>query len=267
MTFTDYIENSFEGVKETPALYKFKQEKIAAMSERANALISSGLKDTNVLHSIIISENPDLKEEFKALMKERKAQSKKEKLRKVAILGVLGYVLSLVIAFLSVSFISGAWAKTWLILVSGILLPIGLGCILVTKKGAKKQGAFSALSRLTLAGGLFIITTVIFLCLLVLTNIQGSYAIYLFCVIAALIADALYAKATKQKFAIVTYLIYIPIIAAIVYVVLGFFSVIPWHPGWLIVVGALLFDIVMVMVKVATGVKSNNEELEEWNED
>ncbi len=267
MTFTEYIEKSFEGIKETPALYKFKQEKIAVMSERANALISSGLKDTNVLHSIIISENPDLKEEYKTLMKEKKAQSKKEKLRRVAILGALGYVLALIIAFLTVSFATGAWAKTWLIIVAGVLLPLGFGCILVTKMGIGKKGAFSVLSRLTLAGGLFIITTVIFLLLLILTDLPGTYAIYLFCVIAALIADAIYAKATKQKFAIVTYLIYIPIIATIAYVLLGFLGIIAWHPGWLIVVGSVLFDIVIVMAKVATGVKSDNEELEEWNED
>lgn len=267
MTFTEYVDKSFEGVKETQALYKFKQQKIAQMSERANALIASGLKDTAVMHSIIIGESPDLKQEFKTLMSEKKAQSKKAKLSKLAILGALGYALSLIVAYILVSFATGAWGKTWLIIVAGILLPVGLGCILVTKKGVGKQGAFSLLSRLTLAGGIFVITTVVFLFLLILTDIEGTYAIYLLAVALSLIADAVYARATKQKLAIISYLIYIPAIAAIIYPVLGAFGVIAWHPGWLIIVGAVIVDIVIVMAKVAVGGKTDEEEFDEWNED
>ncbi len=267
MTFTEYIEKSFEGIQETPSLYKFKQQKIAEMSERANTLISSGLKDQNVLHSIIINENPDLKGEYKKLMAEKKKKAKKLKKSKTAVLGVVGYILALVIAFLFVSFVTNAWAKTWLIMVAGILLPIGVGCISVTKKGLNKQNSFTPVSRLTLIGGVFLIATVVFLCLTMLTSFQGTYLIYIAAVAFALIADGLFAYATKQKLAIITYLIYIPAIAALFYVLLGLIGILPWHPGWLIILLAIFADVAIILSKVSKGTKTEEEETDVWNED
>ena len=90
----------------------------------------------------------------------------------------------------------------------------------------------------------------------------------MFVIIAMFVSDAVFAAVTRQKLAIINYLLYIPASAAMLYVVLGAQSVVPWTPGWLIVILGVLADLA-----VMAGVIINNsryvykQEDDEWNED
>jgi hypothetical protein len=65
------------------------------------------------------------------------------------------------------------------------------------------------------------------------------------------------------------YLAYIPLAAAILYVILAIAGIVTWQTGWLIIPVALIIDAVIIAVRLLIG-KKENEEVEEdsvWNAD
>ena len=81
------------------------------------------------------------------------------------------------------------------------------------------------------------------------------------------IADTVYITVTKQKLAILSYLAYIPATTAMVYIILGVLSIVPWSPGWLMIPLSLIIDAVIVAVRVAKNAKISQEVSKQWNED
>lgn len=264
--FTDYVEKSFEGVNESKLLYKFKQKKIAEMTQRANEIIAVGLKDDKVLSDLIISEYPDLKGEFKKYVKKLKAENKKKKQSKLAVCGIVGYLLALTLIYLAVSFSGGMWSKTWLIMVGGIVIPLAVLPVFFIKKAAKSKNTFTPAARLLIFTGVMLISLFVFLCLIMLTAVSKAYLVFLGGVAAAMAADAVFAYLTKQRFAIFSYLAYIPAVSAILYVLTCLIDIISWHPGWLMIVAAVVVDIAIITVRLMQNSK-DDEEVDVWNED
>lgn len=148
MTFTDYAENELKKLPNTKTAYLYKQEIIARMTARANELVENGLSDNKVINELIISEFSDIEKEYYERLKKKKKSAKSKNKVSLIALGIIGYVLLLVGAFLGISFVTGAWDKTWLIIVVGILGAViaGLagGCfVLFAKK--KKIAVFALL--------------------------------------------------------------------------------------------------------------------------
>lgn len=147
MIFTDYADKELKKLPNTKSAYLYKQEVIARMTARANELVESGLSDNKVINELVINEFSDIeKEYYERLKKKKKSKNAKNKGSLMA-LGIIGYVLLLVGAFLGVSFVTGAWDKTWLIVVVGILgaviAGLAAGCLAVFAK--KKKFAIFAL--------------------------------------------------------------------------------------------------------------------------
>lgn len=265
--FIQYIDDSLKTLPESKSLYRFKQNLIKEMSDRENELISSGLKDEKVISDLIISEYPDLKAQYAQIIKEKKKQAKKAKQSKLTVLGVMGYILTLTAVYLGVSFLSSAWGKTWLIMVGGIFaLIIGI-TVLSIRKSAEKKNVFSLFSRIMLFISIMLVAVFIFLCSLILFNTAKTWIIFIAAVAAGLVADGIFAYITKQKFAIISYLLYIPAVAALSYVVMGLMGLIPWHPGWLIIVASLILDIAIIAVRISKNTSSDSEEIDVWSED
>ncbi len=141
MTFTDYAEKALKKLPNTKSAYLYKQEVIAKMTKRANELVDSGLSDNKVINELIISEFKDIEKEYYAKMKNKNKKVKTKKKGSLAVVGIAGYVLALVVAFLAISFITGAWDKTWLIIVVGVLgaviAGLAVGCIAAFAKKKK----------------------------------------------------------------------------------------------------------------------------------
>ncbi|MBR5826610.1 MAG: hypothetical protein IKY78_05950 [Clostridia bacterium] len=148
MTFTDYAENELKKLPNTKSAYLYKQEVIARMTARANELVESGLTDNKVINELIINEFSDIEKEYYERLKKKKKAAKTKNKSSLIALGIVGYVLLLVGAFLGVSFATGAWDKTWLIIVVGILGAViaGLagGCFALFAK-KKKMAVFALL--------------------------------------------------------------------------------------------------------------------------
>ncbi len=147
MTFTDYAEKALKKLPNTKSAYLYKQEIIARMTARANELVESGLSDNKVINELIINEFSDVEKEYYERMKKKKKNEKSKNKSSLAALGIIGYVLLLVGAFLGISFVTGAWGKTWLIIVVGVLgaviAGLAAGCIALFAK--KKKFAIFAL--------------------------------------------------------------------------------------------------------------------------
>ncbi len=255
--YINYVNSSLADVEESKSLYLFKQKIIGEMTKRANELIEKGVKDDNVITNIIISEYPDLKAGYWQEIATSNNKKKKIKYTKVGFLGVVGYILALVFVFLAVSFITSAWQKTWLIIVAGLLIPAGLLMIASAFKG-KKGGI---IQRAGIFFGVMLIVTVIFLLLLIVFGITKSWILFLLGIVAALIVDAGYTTACKEKVTYGTYILYLPVVAALIYVVGGIAGFIPWHPGWMLIVGSVIVDIVILIYKVMTSKKPEEEDL------
>ena len=147
MTFTDYAEKALKKLPNTKSAYLYKQEIIARMTARANELVESGLSDNNVINELIINEFSDIEKEYYERLKKKKKQAKAKNKGSLAVLGIIGYILILVGAFLGVSFFTGSWDKTWLIIVVGILVAVivalAVACLAAFAK--KKKFAIFAL--------------------------------------------------------------------------------------------------------------------------
>ena len=117
------------------------------MTARANELVESGLSDNNVINELIINEFSDIEKEYYERLKKKKKQAKAKNKGSLAVLGIIGYILILVGAFLGVSFFTGSWDKTWLIIVVGVLVAVivalAVACLAAFAK--KKKFAIFAL--------------------------------------------------------------------------------------------------------------------------
>ena len=148
MTFTDYAEKALKKLPNTKSAYLYKQEIIARMTARANELVESGLSDNRVINELVINEFGDIEKEYYERQKKKNKKAKAKNKTSLAALGIVGYILILVGAFLGVSFVTGAWDKSWLIIVVGVLGAViaGLvtGCLAAFAK-KKKFAVFTLL--------------------------------------------------------------------------------------------------------------------------
>lgn len=264
-SLSNYIELNLSGIKSTDALYEYKSNILSKMHERANELQSRGLSDTNVINDLILEEYPDLKSDFFAMQKNLSNKNKtRSTLFSALSLGIL-YILSLTVLFLSYSFITNNWAKSWLIMVGGVFLLILTIFFIAAKRAAKKRMYKTA--RSFTAAFISILTVFSFLYSQIILEINKSYLIFIVAVALAISADILLAHITKQKFAIINFLLGFPAISALSYVALALFGLVSWHPYWLIIVNAVIVDFVIISVLLLRN--SKKYELEEniiWQE-
>ncbi len=266
MNYTDWAMQELADLPNTKSAYLYKQQVIAKMTERANALVEMGIKDNNVINRLIIDEFKNIKQEYYSSQKEKQKKNKKKTAGKVSVLACFAYILVLVMSFLCVSFLSGAWSKTWLIMVAGILLPIAAGLFASSAKIGGKKAVFNFASRFMMSAAIMIVFVVIFLAATFLTTMPKTWLFFLFAVVMILAVDAAMAFAAKQKTAIFSLILYVPAIGALLYVIAGILHIIPWHPGWMIIVLSVVADIFIAGGAIVKSSKIKEETDEEWEE-
>lgn len=268
MKYTDYVDKELSVYADSKNLYLFKKELLAEMAERANEIIATGIDDEKVLNDLVISEYGDIDKRYTQFVKAKKDKKKAILNSKVIIVGVLGFVLALTILYLSVSFATNAWDKTWLIILFGVVAGAVGGSVALSKKTEKKLGKFNLVERLISIADVFLIAVFIFLTLRVLFLIEKAWLALIAAVVVALVADVIMAFKTKEKTAVLNVLIYIPVIATILYVLLSLTGILSWHPGWLLVVVSVMVDIVIIMIRLMKAPKEDEIDVEEeqWSE-
>ena len=270
MKYTDYVDKELSVYADSKNLYLFKKELLAEMAERANEIIATGIDDEKVLNDLVISEYGDIDKRYTKFVKAKKDKKKAILNSRIVIVGILGFVLALTILYLCVSFATNAWNKTWLIMLFGVVAGAVGATVVISKKMEKKLGKFNLVQRLLSVADVFLVAVFVFLTLKVVFFMEKAWLMLIAAVVVALVADVVMAFRAKEKTALINALIYIPVIATILYVLMALTGVLGWHPGWLMVVVSVMVDIIIIMVKLMKVPNAEEEfeaEDEEWSED
>ena len=262
--YIEYIEKSCEGLKDSPKLYKYKRQVLETLTERADELTSRGITDNRVIFDLISDEYPNLRDVFLGFLERDKA-IKKAKYRVIG--GFLFFALIL-ISYFTVSGLTHRWDLSWLIIVGGIFALTIYGLSFAIKKLCKMSRLFQPIARFLMIISNMLITVFLFLTMLMFKVFPHAWTVLLGGVIFSMVADGIFAIITHQKFRIINYLLYIPAISALLYVILGAFSVVSWSLGWLIIIGGVVLDILIIIYEIVKNSKYiyKGEVDDSWNE-
>lgn len=263
-----YVDSALDSLPDSKELYKFKKMLTDSLTDRANEITHSGLRDEKVLEDIILSEHPDVKGEFETYIreKEEKKAQKRAKTIKFA-LGAL-YTAAVIIVYFIISVLFKNWSRSWLIPECGVsLLIIGITVPFIKRFAFSVRPVFRTIARILVALDIMLVTTSVFLVCLVIVELRHTWRVYIIGAIILIITDAVLTTKINQNFAIFSFLFTIPVVTALVYVVIAVSGLIPWHPGWIMVPASLLIDIIVAAVKIVMSiVKGHGEEEVEWQE-
>ena len=269
MKYTDYVDKELSAYKDSKNLYLFKKQILSEMAQRANEIISAGIDNEKVLNDLVISEYSEIGKRYTLFVKEKSDKKKNKINTKIIIAGALGAVLAVAVLYLCVSFLTNAWSKTWLIIVGSVVAGVIGVFFALGGKLEKKFGKFNLIQRLFSVLGVFLGCTFLFLVLRIGFGMMNAWLMFIIAVALALVIDVVMAVKSNQKTAFANLLIYIPVIATILYVVMSILGILSWHPGWLLVVLSFMADIVLVIIKLLKTSKTVETEMEddEWSED
>ena len=254
-TFIDYIESSCEKLPDNHITYLYKKQILDKMTERANEVTHSGLKDEKVLADLMADEYPDLEKNYKDWAK---AYKKKKLAKTMRLIMVIGGVLSFILMFITyfhVSKATGDWSRSWLIIVGGIFAMIIFYTSFGIKRICKMRRIFHPIARVLIAGCVILFTVFMFLFWLMMVPELIVWPILMVGIILAFITDIIFAFATKQKFRTITAMVYMPAIFTMLYIILAAYKVVSWLTGWPIILLGLIVDLIAVIIIALSNAK------------
>ena len=272
--FIEYIETSCAKLPDNHLTYLYKKHILDEMTDRANEVTHSGLKDEKVLADLMADEYPNLAGKYPVWAKEYKKKKQAKVMRLTSVVGgILVFFISLILFFivgenatftyygyddgvLGLHTVS-AYRNAWLIILGAIfgiiLFCLGFGI----KRICKMRRVFHPIARALIVLCVMIIMVFAFLCALMLsTNPLETkmWPIVIAGIILALVADIAFAFATKQKFRTITTMIYMPIISTMIFVILNAYGLVGSF-GALIIISGLIVDVIYALALVAHNVK------------
>lgn len=243
--FIDYIEKSCENIKDSHISYKYKKNLLDEMTERANEITGAGLRDEKVLADLIADEYPDLENNYYIYEKAEKKRARASLLRKIFALGGVVFFISMFIAYFSISKITGAWDKTWLIIVGGIFSIIIFYTSFLIKRLFHWHRFLFPVARVLIAGCIMLASVFTFLFVLMMFDPGYSWIFVIAGIMISLVADLVVAFTTRQKFRTVSLFVYIPAIFTMLYIILAGVGIVSWLTGWLLILAGVGVDLLI----------------------
>jgi len=262
-SFSDFIDSALSVFEDNETSFNYKMQIKRKMDSRAEELKSRGLYDENVIYDLVTSENPDLPEGYKKYHARIKEIKKRKQLPYISLI----VILASVVTFLFVGFVFNFWHPGWLIIEGAVtFLIIGLLIFTVTRLN---QNKWYPVSRILIGFCVMLFTQFMFLLLRIPFKYEKSYLVFIAAPALLLICDAILGTVTHQKLIVINYLLYVPGVFALIYAILGILGIIPWHPGWLIMIAAVLIDfaILLFVIKINRKYTYHPEVEDEWNND
>lgn len=261
--FIEYIETSCKNLEENKNTYRYKRKVLEDMKAKSKELSGIGLADENVIADLVISESGNLEEDFIEFEKKKK---RKTLLRIGLPVGSLVFIILLLVTYFVVSGVTGAWEKTWLIIVGGVFALIIFLFILLIAKLCTMRRVFHPIARvlIVLCTILLAVFTFLFLHIMVPTELY-VWPTLPAGVAVALICDLIFAFGTKQKLRTISFFFYMPAIATMIYVILAANSIVTWGGGWIIILLGLFVDLAYIIYIIASNMKyfTYKQEVEE----
>ena len=88
----------------------------------------------------------------------------------------------------------------------------------------------------------------------------------IFGLIAMFLCDGVYAVAAKHRLAILTWLLYIPVISVFVFVAIGALAIMPWNIAWIVIPLSLILDLAIILIAIGKNKLEKLEVADTWNE-
>lgn len=258
----EYIENSCENLEDNQSSYRYKKHILDEMAQRADEISHAGLKDKKVLTELIADEFCDLEAGYAKYVKKKR----REKLLKVGLpVGGLIFFILMFIAFFAVSSATGAWNKTWLIIVGGLFSMIIFYLSFAIAKLCSMRRVFHPIARVLIVGCTVLFAVFMFLFFVMMIPEHISWPILPGGIIIALLADLVFAFATKQKLRTISLFVYMPVISTMLYVILSAYNVVTWIGGWPIILLGLALDLAYILYVIISNMKyfTYKQEVEE----
>ena len=161
-SFVDYIEESCAGLRDDKILYNYKRMLYDEITERANQITASGLKDEKVLGDLIRDEYPNIKENYKSYYDAKTKKLREKRRIKLTAIGSVFTFIIMFIAYFGVSFSTHRWSNSWLIIVGGIFGLIILWLSFAIKKLCTMKKIFHPVARILTAICIMMVT--VFVC-------------------------------------------------------------------------------------------------------
>ena len=251
-SFIDYIENSCNGLGNGQNAYRYKKKILDEMTERANEITRTGLKDETVLKDLIAEEYPDLKAGFTQYQKD----IRKTKFLKFGLpIGGLVSLIAILITYFAVSFTTYAWHKTWLIIVGGVFAMIIFYLGVAIAEICKMRRVFHPIARILIVGCTVLVSVFVFLFSIMMIPSITAWPILPVGIIAALLADICFAFITKQKLRTISLFVYMPAISTMLYIILAAYSIVSWIGGWPIILLGVLADFIYILFIIMSNAK------------
>lgn len=253
--YIEYIEESLKNIKDNQMSYSYKKKLFDEMTERANEVTHAGLKNEKVIADLIADEYPDLEKNYYIYEKAEKKKATDKFLRIIMAIGGVLFFITIFAAFFAIGGKTDIWHPTWLIIVGGIFAMIVFYTFFLIKRICKLRRIFHIIARVLLGGCVMLISVFAFLLVLFVFDPGFSWTIVIGGVGVMLIADLIFAFATKQKFRTVSLFVYMPVITTMLYIILAGCSVITWIAGWPLIFLGLVIDLIIALTIAASNAK------------
>lgn len=253
--FIEYIEESCKDIKDTQISYKYKKKLLDEMTERANEITGAGLRDEKVLADLIADEYPDIEKNFYIYEKAEKKKARAKILRMIFAVGGVIFFIAMFTAYFSISKSTGAWDKTWLIIVGGIFSMIIFYTAFLIRRLYHWHRFLHPLARVLITGCIMLLSIFSFLFVLVMFDPGYSWIFVITGIMLSFIADLIFAFSTKQKFRTISLFVYMPAIFTMLYIILAGAGIISWLTGWPLILVGLAVDLIIALTIAASNAK------------
>ena len=169
---------------------------------------------------------------------------------------VLLCLIMILIAYFAVSSITSAWDKTWLIIVGGVFAMVIFYLSFAINKLCHMRRVFQPIARVLIVGCVMLFMVFAFLFqLMMMPEEIAAWPILPAGVALALVTDLIFAYTTKQKFRTMSFFVYMPAIATMIYIILAAYGVVSWIAGWPLIFVGLVVDIIYIISIVMSNMK------------
>ena len=260
--FIEHIENSCKKLADNQSTFRYKKMILDKMKERSDEVTGAGLRDEKVLTDLIADEFCDLEAGYAKYEKEKR----RKKLLKIGLpVGSLVFLILIFTSFFAVSSATDAWNKTWLIIVGGVFSLVIFCLSLAIAKLCTMRRVFHPIARVLIAGCVILIAVFMFLFFLMMMPELLVWPILPGGIIIALLADLVFAFATKQKLRTISLFVYMPVVSTMLYIILSAYKIVTWTAGWPIILLGLVADVAYIIYIIISNMKyfTYKQEVEE----
>lgn len=248
---TEYIESELKDFEYDSILLKFERNLVEEGNETEERVRKAGLSDEKIMLDLVKSAHSDLKSEYTSFRKKELKLNFEKKTHKFLLIATPIYFLVIMaVVYLSVSFSTGNWGQSWLIIIGFVTVWVDTVAGIFIKELVDKRRLFHPIARVLLWGAVMMTATFVFLVGLIMYKITDFWVVFPAGVAVGFFADALFAKATKQPLRIINYLVYVVAAMTMIFLVICGMHLVPWNRGWLLIILSLVADVVIIILKV-----------------